>query len=414
MNRPAEGGREVPAVVAAAPGDHLVLIRPRPAPIQCQVDLIRSRPTRNPDRGSSRSKKTRMSKRLQGEEIQANCARKRSRPSDQKHLYLVLDDWKDGFSIHKIDADDDDADLGQPPVLRLVSPAPGFPMRFAVVGSNIVIVTNPRCGQAPTLFYDTKRTGLAVGPPLPGPLVGDFHTSVATADMLYALSFHHRNQQHSFEVMSWEESPNPCTMSCSWTSVPSPPPFEEDEWITSYAVHPDGHTIFMSGVNKYNLKRRTFSFDTKYCEWRFHGEWALPFQGQGYYDNTLDGWVGLHEDGYICACQVAPRSRASTIQPEWKVVKGKLFHKVPERKRAASYATLTYMGNARFCLVECVVREEVEYEDALGDCDGCMLLMTKFGLKYSHNGELQTINRTTNSYVLSKHITGFSPVAFWM
>lgn len=72
------------------------------------------------------------------------------------------------------------------------------------------------------------------------------------------------------------------------------------------------------------------------------------------------------------------------------------------------------MGNARFCLVECVVREEVEYEDALGDCDGCMLLMTKFGLNYSHNGELQTINRTTNSYVLSKHITGFSPVAFWM
>uniref|UniRef100_A0A453G5X7 DUF295 domain-containing protein n=3 Tax=Triticinae TaxID=1648030 RepID=A0A453G5X7_AEGTS len=266
------------------------------------------------DSGSSRSKKPRMSKRLQGEEKQANCARKRSRRSEQKHLYLVLDDWKDGFSIHKIDADDDEADLGQPPVLRLVSPAPGFPMRFAVVGSNIVIVTNPRCGQAPTLFYDTKRTGLAVGPPLPGPLVGDFHTSVATAEMLYALSFHHRNQQHSFEVMSCASSPNPCTMSWSWTSVPSPPPFEEDEWITSYAVHPDGHTIFMSGVNKYNLKRRTFSFDTRYCEWRFHGEWALPFQGQGYYDSTLDGWVGLHEDGYICACQVAPRSRASSVE----------------------------------------------------------------------------------------------------
>ncbi|KAF7039110.1 hypothetical protein CFC21_049168 [Triticum aestivum] len=354
-----------------------------------------------------------MSKRQRGQEKQANCACKRSRPEpDRKHLYLVLDDWEDGFSIHKIDAADDDADLGQPPVLRLVSPAPAYPMRFAVLGSNIVIVTDPYCGQAPTLVYDTKRTGLAVGPPLPGPLVGDFHASVATAEMLYALSFCQWGQQHSFEVMS-RAPPSPRTMGWSWRSVPSPPPFEEDEWITSYAVHPDGHTIFMSVLNNHNMKRRTFSFDTGHVEWRFHGERALPFQGQGYYDSTLDAWVGLREDGYVCACQVAPRSGA--MRPEWKIVKEKMFHKVPERKQAASYATLTYMGNARFCLMESVVREEVEYEDAFGDCDGCMLHMTRFGLRYSHKGELQTtIDFTTSSYPLSKHFTDFSPVAFWM
>uniref|UniRef100_A0A8R7VLK7 Uncharacterized protein n=1 Tax=Triticum urartu TaxID=4572 RepID=A0A8R7VLK7_TRIUA len=169
----------------------------------------------------------------------------------------------------------------------------------------------------------------------------------------------------------------------------------------------------MSVLHNRNLKRRIFSFDTGRSEWRFHGERALPFQGQGYYDSTLDAWVGLREDGYVCACQVAPRSGA--MRPEWKIVKEKMFHKVPERKRAATYATLTYMGNARFCLVEGVVREEVEYEYAFGDCDGCMLHMTRFGLRYTHKGELQTtIDCTTSSYSLSKHITHFSPVAFWM
>ncbi|XBI30770.1 hypothetical protein VPH35_054452 [Triticum aestivum] len=267
-------------------------------------------------------------------------------------------------------------------------------MRFAVLGSNIVIVTDPYCGEAPTLVYDTKRTGLAVGPPLPGPLVGDFHASMATAEMLYALSFRKWGQQHSFQVMS-RAPPSPRTMGWSWRSA---------EWITSYAVHPDGHTIFMSVLNNHNMKRRTFSFDTGHSEWRFHGERALPFQGQGYYDSTLDVWVGLREDGYVCACQVAPRSGA--MQPEWKIVKEKM-------KQAAPYATLTYMGNARFCLVESVICEE--YEDAFGDCDDCMLHMTRFGLRYSHKGELQTtIDCTTSSYPLSKYFTDFSPVAFWM
>ncbi|KAM0904093.1 hypothetical protein ACQ4PT_018211 [Festuca glaucescens] len=129
--------------------------------------------------------------------------------------------------------------------------------------------------------------------------------------------------------------------------------------------------------------------------------------------NTLDAWVGLHKDGYICSCRVASRSGA--VQPNWKIVKEKkLFRSVPVRKQAAHDATLTYMGNAKFCIVESVVRDEVEYEDAFGDRDGCMLLITKFGIKYSHKGELQiTSNPTTNYYPLSKYIPSFSPTAFW-
>jgi hypothetical protein len=294
-------------------------------------------------------------------------------------------------------------------------------MVFAAMGSNIFITTNPRCGQTPSLVYDTEAAGLAVGPPLPEPLLGGYHGSIATADnMLYAFKTFITDPQQFLKVMSWAptdnddpDAPKP-TMDWGWQSVGSPWPFANHEIITSYALHPDGHTIFFSAHNKYmNLQSKstgTFSFDTKHRQWRSHGEWSLPFKGQGYFDSMLDAWVWLNKDGYICSCQVASRSSTNQTQPDCKMVRERLSCKPPIRRLPAPTTTLTHMGNAKFCLVEYELRDG---DDAFGR-DGCILHITTFGLKYSHKGELQTMNRITNSYTVSKHAPLFSPVAFWM
>lgn len=358
------------------------------------------------------------------------CERTGKKLEKQKHLYLLLDDWSKGFTVHKIDTDKNNnySDLREPGVLRLIAPVPRRCMTFAAMGSNIFITTNPRCGQTPSLVYDTEGAGLAVGPPLPEPLLGH-HRSVATADVLYAFpSFIQNPQQDFFEVMSWAPTdnddpwaPRP-TMDWCWQSVPSPWPFTNKEVIDSYALHPDGHTIFLTAHSKYDgpspcpSSMCTFSFDTKGQQWRSHGQWPLPFRGQGYFDSQLNAWVGLQKDGTICSCQVASRTSTSQSQPDCKMVKERFFSKPPnsESRLVAPMATLTHMGNAQFCIVECVVRDGVEYKKAFGDRDGCMLQITTFGLKYGRKGELQTMNRITNSYIVSKHVPLFSPVAFWM
>uniref|UniRef100_A0ACD5YE15 Uncharacterized protein n=1 Tax=Avena sativa TaxID=4498 RepID=A0ACD5YE15_AVESA len=365
-----------------------------------------------------------MSKRRQHGQLDGDRAFRRRRLLPKKHLYLALDDWDKGFSIHKIDADTlqdtcTDLQVGfpDPAVLRLAAPLLYLGMDFTAFGNNIFIVTNPHCGQTPTLVYDTETAGLAIGPGLPAPLLGGIDISVVASDTLYALRSLHGSEQHSFEAMSWAPmgndelwSPRPA-MGWSWKSLPSPPPFARDDEITSYALHPDGHTIFMSAHdrNYRHLPKGTFSFDTKHGEWKWRGEWVLPFHGQGYFDGKIDAWVGLRKDGYICACQVTSRSSSpSTVQPDWKMIKEKLFLKVPERRLPHARPTLAYMGNNSFCLVESVLREGVEFKRAFGDRHGFLLHMSTFGLKYDHRGELQTKRHRTNSFVVSKHLRSFS------
>ncbi|KAM0849818.1 hypothetical protein ACQ4PT_053497 [Festuca glaucescens] len=270
-------------------------------------------------------------------------------------------------------------------------------MFFTSLGSRILAVSN----QHPvTLTYDTDTAALAAGPSLPDGLLNGHDIFVPAADKLYAFG-RHRDEPHSVEVMSSSSSAaekHLCSSSLipsrdwSWRSV-APSPFTEDEMIRSYAVHPHGRTVFVSTPS------RTFSFDAgNGGGWGFHGDWELPFEGQGYFDSDLDAWVGLGDDGYIGTCQVPSRSSGSSSTAEeldWKTAKDKLWNDEQEHLEP----TLTCMGNARFCLVDSVEGE---------------LQITTFRLRYSRKGELQIIDRSTSSCPVPKYTSTFSPVAFWM
>uniref|UniRef100_A0A0D9VGW8 DUF1618 domain-containing protein n=1 Tax=Leersia perrieri TaxID=77586 RepID=A0A0D9VGW8_9ORYZ len=355
----------------------------------------------------------------------------------KKHLYLALDDWNGGYSIHKLDADailyDDDDDaagrrLPEPAAVRIASPAPRDYMSFAAVGTNIVIDTNPQCRHehaSPTLVYDTETSALTVGPHVPDGIHGLADASMgAVGETLYALtSSFTLDKKISLQALSWAPTSIPDRypweppMEWSWKATVDKDytiPYHGKE-VVGYALHPDGRTIFVSsGVTTHTL-------DTSNGVWKDLGDWALPFRGQAFFDPDLDAWVGLHrnrDNVNICCCPVASRSTVVTstrpMTPRCKVLREKLTRrKEGDTKymfiRTGADVSLTYMGGGRFALVEGILRSE----DLLND--GAVIHVTLFGLQYDHNGDLQTkVRRATRSYAVSKTTPFFSHAAFWM
>ena len=348
-------------------------------------------------------------RRRRGEEGEARCHDRSG--NKHKSLYLVLDDWHRGFTIRKLDAGS--PDLSTPPVVRLVSPARNLPMDFAALGGNIIATSNQ---YAATVVFDTETAALAMGNPLPDSLLDAANYFLTAGDALFAFAYYFMRRPQSFHVLTTtkDDMNNLCpSTDRSWKSMPAP--FTKDEKINSYALHPDGHTIFVSSYTS-DVIAGTFSFDTKNREWRRHGDWMLPFELEGYFDAELDAWVGLHPDGYICSCQVPSLgSSSSTLQqPKWKMAKEhKMWNPWHQLARGRG-PTLTYMGNSRFFLVDCVAADGLEFQDAFGDSCGCVLNMTTFRLSYNREGNLKIKDRKTTSCRVSKQLSTFSPVAFWM
>ncbi|CAN6233561.1 unnamed protein product [Urochloa humidicola] len=324
-----------------------------------------------------------MHKRRGQEDSRSQGHSKRPWPAREKHLYLVLDDWEKGYSIHRIDpdtmlsgSDRDPTHLPEPAAFRFVAPA--LDTQFVAMGGNIVVVSSGGAIESPTLVYDTAAAALDTGPPLPGHLAGPIF-AVAGGAALYAPTTLGAGFPVALEVFSWA----PCTRDLdepwhpahewSWKSVaaPPPPPFVPGRAaVVSYAAHPDGRTVFLSTAVD------TYSFDAERREWTRHGAWALPFRGQGHFDRELDAWVGLDaETGYVCACQVPSRS-VSAVPPESDRTVEKLFDAGAEG--VGSGATLAYKGNSKFCLVKSTVRHDV---DELGyGRHGRVVCVTMFGL----------------------------------
>jgi hypothetical protein len=376
--------------------------------------------------------------------------------TQKKHLYLVLDDWNMGFSIHKLDLDDDSdgGDLSQrPPVHRQVTW--GRRWSFAAVGSKIVAGgrIKPSEDGNVALVYDTEEAGLSIVPRLPPALHFGWDTAMAAGNnRLYAFEgTSHVQGSYNGGMHLLEDAPAPADDGrggafwwgtedhWSW-HVPTPLPFCSGD-VESTAVHPKGggRTLFVSVGNWNNVldtegkviqkdglirTSQTFSYDTSTGDWKRHGDWDLPFHGQAHYDAELDAWVGLRKvyephhrwtDGYLCSCDVAsPEADGSPVQPDWKLCSEGLFY--PYTCPDDIDATLLYMGGSNYCLIEAMVRERSKgrhYGANVGR--KCVIRMVMFRLKYGKKGELLvTARRPDHKYHFSTFADSSEVHAFWM
>lgn len=301
---------------------------------------------------------------------------------------------------------------------------------FVAHGTKIFYML-PSPGRA-ALALDTRTMTVTTGP-LPRASEQHFCCSgfVVAGDSIYSMG--QRNEQScDFEVLRLG-SKSSSSRCWSWSSVPSQPPFEP-LYVTCYAVHADGRTIFFSVSGSSYLDPpfarvagstgkeadATFSFDTEASKWTLRGYWKLPFHGQAHYDEELDAWVGLHDEydpkGRVSCCDVLPPATgdesADTRQeaPPWKLAEDSLF-RVKGRRHVGG--ALVYMGGSRFCVVERVVEEKLtreQWKRIDNDIDGpprLLLHVRTFGLKYGKDGRLcvATCGRRAGCYSLPEGIS---------
>ncbi|KAI4971385.1 hypothetical protein ZWY2020_002299 [Hordeum vulgare] len=242
----------------------------------------------------------------------------------QHHLYLVLDDWEDGYSVQKVDLDalDSDCDeqpkpFAEPPVVRFGA-VHDHSYAFLTHGTKIVSMKPPDVSPAIPAF-DTATSALVT---LPWP---KFRMNfgrpiiISIAGKIFLDPAYQRHQQQEPWVWTAVGTPQarlPFTASCGFC----------------HAVHPDGRTLLVSATYWTDqCQKGTFSFDTERLDWTRHGDWQLPFLGRAYYVPELDAWVGIcrHKGGagHLCSSDVVPVGAGPTTLPRWKFVEEKVFDK---------------------------------------------------------------------------------------
>lgn len=402
-----------------------------------------------------------------GQARQFGTANQPQRQDRKQHLYLVLDDQENGFSIRKLDLDNDldvgststdtplllpeppldvgcistetpmrlcEQPLPEPPVVCLELPAVSHGAQFAAIGSHIIAISPSTMGRplvegSPnvTLVFDTKAHTLLVSYALPEGLLCGYDAAIAVRDRLYVFEsftdnsfdfFCFRGGLHCLAAgpcddeshwEGWQPLSDSSTFVWSWSD--SPPEFLFDpKTITGHVVHPKTGTIFVSAGG--HVSCGTFSYDMGGGgQWKCLGDWLLPFKGPAHYDEVLDAWVGLHlhsfdtgdADGYLCACSVMSGSQ----QPNWKVGREMLFLNHPYWSHVD--AKLVYMGErSKYCLLERLLpkgADKVKY----------VLRLTTFIVKYDEDGDLMIMaNQPARFYKAPSYGYCFDIQAFWM
>ncbi|CAM0878260.1 unnamed protein product [Alopecurus aequalis] len=392
-----------------------------------------------------------------------------------RHLYVVLDQINAGHGIYKLNIDDldggdeealtgagMDADKAVPPppcrlpeaVLRLGVSSVGSHPQFKGLGSKIVIIGDYEYQQI-TYIYDTKTAKLDTAkPPADNLCLGRMSSSVS--EKLHLITAPGESPQYLCEVPAAPELDQSCLsrreednmisskwrgqlQRWAWKSGPTPPPLPEGASIShfplqSYAVHPNGQTIFFSS------RYFTFSLDTNGADSaRRVGEWVLPFHGRAYYDPDLDAWIGMRkvdsvEEGlmwerhYLCSCDVpaavVDNNEGNTLPlPALKMCKEELTFFDPPLADYRVKHTLVHTGRGRFCLVEAAPTQErkgTSHCTCTNDGIEHVLLVTMFRAKHGKNGELVVAPcRPGRSYIVPNYLVDCNSFAdslsaFWM
>ncbi|KAF8660637.1 hypothetical protein HU200_057544 [Digitaria exilis] len=398
----------------------------------------------------------------------------------KQHLYLIFDDWRRGYSIRKVDLSSDGFASGEgeppagwqmaarasggwemvctgnerlPPAIFRVEAQRGLPTYFAAAFDSKILAMAPPMAPAaedalPSVLerhfpvFDVRTRGCLFVPRME--TTGADPIYIPAGGKLFAVA------DGTFDKLD-PVNPPPVTArempaygeeARDWSWLELPDPTFKRRRVTSYAVHPDDHTIFVS--TKKGDAAATVTVDTADPgEWKKHGN-----------------------IGHLCACDTVPADHdagGDSQCPAWKVSKEKLLCDEPTERHVG--ATLLYTGSrSEFCLVQCVSivddradewsdgdledqyddsgYSDLEEEDLLDHCICCveddgaadeckedeqdvtsrtrryMLRLTTFTLKYDKNGDLTTGGSCRVLYYrVPKRSTVAllsNPVAFWM
>ncbi|CAL4967584.1 unnamed protein product [Urochloa decumbens] len=266
------------------------------------------------------------------ERLCRNCYERFGFSDPGEHLYLVVDDWSSGYNIRKINlpsGSGEDGSAGEGAVQRL---PPGFmnleaergvPEFFTSAFGTKIMATHPNLPEFPVPIIDLDRKTVLPGPETNCPAHPIYFPM--GSDKLYALDI------GTFEICHWQPKPTFTPLAENnwrWCQLQRPP-FSRMR-TCSYAVNEQNQTIFVSIKGD---TVATFSFDIGESIWTLRGQWTLPFNGRGYYDRDLDGYVGLSKDpeslGYLYFCDMTRTDTDSGLCPcpDVKCSKVKVFNK---------------------------------------------------------------------------------------